>query len=158
MRARFTLSTKDVNGNTLNLNNLYYRLYIDGNLYTFKKTDYTHLTEDMTLIPLKFDNDGYPFYCDDETIYLDFENLTLSNTVGVQEVYIIDGHESVSDILVYNVATSKQSITTDINKLTTITPANAEYYDLKGHKISSPTKGINIVRQVDGKVVKMIKR
>ncbi|MEE3416450.1 MAG: hypothetical protein VZR53_13895, partial [Prevotella sp.] len=46
-------------------------------------------------------------------------------------------------------------ITTDINKLTTITPANAEYYDLQGHKISSPTKGINIVRQVDGKVVKM---
>lgn len=158
MRARFTLSTKDINGNTLNLNNLYYRLYIDGNLYTFKKTDYTHLTEDMTLIPLKFDNDGYPFYCDDETIYLDFENLTLPNTVGVQEVYIIDGHESVSDILVYNVATSKQSITTDINKLTTVTPANAEYYDLQGHKISSPTKGINIVRQVDGKVVKMIKR
>ena len=64
----------------------------------------------------------------------------------------------MSDILVYNVATSKQSITTDINKLTTITPTNTEYYDLQGHKISSPTKGINIVRQVDGKVVKMIKR
>lgn len=51
-----------------------------------------------------------------------------------------------------------QDFTADINKLTTITPANAEYYDLQGHKISSPTKGINIVRQVDGKVVKMIKR
>jgi hypothetical protein len=158
MRACFTLSTKDVDGNALSLDNLYYRLFIDGNLYTFKKDDYTHLSEDMTLIPLTFSNGGYPFYYDDATIYLDFENLNLPTTIGVQEVYIVDGHESVSDIREYNVETHKQSITTNIQHLPSIVSNKNTYYDIQGRKLSSPTKGINIVRQSDGRVIKIIKR
>jgi hypothetical protein len=158
MRARFTLNTNDVDGNPLSLDNLYYRLYIDGSLYTFKKSDYTHLTEDMSLIPATFDNDGYPFDYDDGDVYLDFENLTLPTTVGIQEVYIVDGHESASDIRVYNVETRKESITTDIKKLPTATSDNAAYYDIHGRKLSTPVKGINIVRQPDGRVTKIIKQ
>ena len=152
---RFNIRTTDKEGNAINTNNLYYRIYVNGQPYTFRKDVYTHLTEDMTLIPYSFTNNGYPFDRSSNPIYVEFSQIDTPQTVGVQEVYIADGQEQCSDILTYNVETREQSIVTTIGDIRSV-PAAAEYYDLNGRRLQQPVKGIGIVRQADGTMKKVM--
>ena len=73
----------------------------------------------------------------------------------MQEVYIVDGQEQCSDILTYNVETREQSVVTGIGDILSES-APAEYFDLNGRRLQQPAKGINIVRQADGSMKKVM--
>ena len=152
---KFDVRSVDKDGNDLNTANLYYRIYINGNLYTFTKDVYNKLTENMTLIPYSFSNDGYPFDRSGSTVYVELQQISTPQTVGVQEVYVVDGHEQCSDILTYDVASKESMI---ISGISTVygKSAKAVYYDLKGRCHQQPVKGINLVRQPDGSMKKVI--
>jgi len=152
---KFDVRTVDKDGNDLNTANLYYRIYINGNLYTFTKNVYNKLTEDMTLIPYSFSNNGYPFDRSGNTVYVELQQISTPHTVGVQEVYVVDGNEQCSDILTYDVDSRESTIVSGISSVCGES-GKVVYYDLKGRCHRQPVKGINLVRQADGSMKKII--
>lgn len=87
---------KDVNGNELNPDKLFYRVYIDGNPYTFKASKYVGLLEDMDLVSYNY-YDAYNFseiYQNKyKLFYLEEEDW---GKLEIESVYIVDGTENVS--------------------------------------------------------------
>lgn len=92
----FNVPTVDTEGNFINPNDLYYRIYFDDDeLFTFGPDEYPELTEFMTDVPYSF-TDGYDFGVGGATIYF-YE--TGFQRVGIQSVFRGGGEEHVSDIV-----------------------------------------------------------
>ena len=92
----FVMPHKDVDGNELNPDHLYYRVYIDGVPYTFKASAYTSLANDMDMVPYNY-YDSYTF----NDIYQNKYKLFYLadepwNELSVESVYVVDGTEHVS--------------------------------------------------------------
>lgn len=85
----------DTEGNYLNPENLYYKLYVDDKLYTFQPNLYTDLEEPTDNIPFLFN--GNDFYTDkynhEITLY-----IQPAKNIGVQLVYTGGGEVHESDI------------------------------------------------------------
>lgn len=90
----FDLPLTNVNGDVLDINNLYYRIYIDGEEFTFYNDEYPEVTEsEMTLVPYNFDTSNtseqnFMVYGKNHTIYFYLEDV---ETYGVQLVYVEEG-------------------------------------------------------------------
>ncbi|MCH5224725.1 MAG: hypothetical protein J1D77_01955 [Muribaculaceae bacterium] len=159
----FDYSNIGTNGNLLETDNLYYRIYVDDELYEFEPEpeDYIYdgLDEPTTLIPVNLNN-GFDIVWGSSTeraIGLYIDGYT---TLGVQEVYIYNDVETVSDIVTLNVETGDE--TTGIEGIISGNEVNAVYYNLNGVKVANPENGIFIKRATlsDGKVVtkKVVKK
>ena len=77
-------------------------------------------------------------------------------------VYKVNGEEYVSDRLVYDIATDKDSVISGISSTESAQKAvSTEWYDLTGRRLPAATKGINLhlTRFADGsvKTVKVVK-
>ena len=92
----FNVPTVDTEGNFINPNDLYYRIYFDDDeLFTFGPDEYPEITEYMSDVPYYF-TDGYDFGVGGSTIYF-YE--TGFQRVGIQSVFRGGGEEHVSDIV-----------------------------------------------------------
>ena len=92
----FSVPTLDTEGNFINPNDLYYRIYFDDDeLFTFGPDEYPELTEFMTDVPYYF-TDGYDFGVGGATVYF-YE--TGFQRVGIQSVFRGGGEEHESDIV-----------------------------------------------------------
>lgn len=131
----------------LNADNLYYRVYVDGDLYTFEPDEYEGLEAPTTDIPYWFTNQnsignygaGTHFF----SFYFDgFEQL------GVQTVYKDGEKEFCSEIIDGIVASVIDSVDS------TATVISEDIYNLSGQKVANPEKGIFIKKMTysDGKV------
>ena len=95
--------------------------------------------------------------------YVYFKNASApKSTIGVEVVYIVDGEEFVSDRLVYDIATGKDTVVTGISATKGNLQVKAiEYYDLSGRRMPNAEKGVSIklTRYADGsvKAMKMVK-
>ena len=86
----------------------------------------------------------------------------LSGTSGTEAVgskpfraYMVDNNPSASGAKMFSIS-ENGSNPTDIDQLTdTLNDSNAVYYDLQGHRLSQPQKGINILK-VGNKTMKVI--
>ena len=86
----------------------------------------------------------------------------LSGTSGTEAVgskpfraYMVDNSSSASGAKMFSIS-ENGSNPTDIDQLTdTLNDSNAVYYDLQGHRLSQPQKGINILK-VGNKTMKVI--
>ena len=86
----------------------------------------------------------------------------LSGTSGTEAVgskpfraYMVDNNPSASGAKMFSIS-ENGSNPTDIDQLTdTLNDSNAVYYDLQGHRLSQPQKGINILK-VGNKTMKII--
>lgn len=160
----FTADRKDLDGNVLNEDDLAFRIYVDGTLYTFTTTDYPGLKagKDLTDVPYKYHDYNY-FYKSDTKRYIYFSKTTGPKcTIGVEMVYKVNGKEYVSDRLVYDIATDKDSVVSGISSAESAQKAvSTEWYDLTGRRLPAATKGINLrlTRFADGsvKTVKVVK-
>jgi len=152
---RVTLSDKDVDGNSLVTDNVSYRIYINGELYTFTTADYSKLSADMTDIAWAYD-DYDNVSVSGLTRYIYFNNLPSDlQTIGVEEVYTVNGEEKVSQRLVYNVQTKTSEVVSGIETVEAPAPVvcpDAPRYNLAGRRVSNSYKGIVIV---NGKKVLM---
>lgn len=146
---RFNLYPYSEEGNYLNPDKLFYRIYFDMTPYTFTPDEYSSLEASMTDIPYAF-SDGYDFIVSDElhTVYYyrnDFE------TLGVAAFYK-DGDQIYPSTMVY---INVKNITEDIEG---VADSHGEtlttYYDLSGRRVSQPARGLYIVTQkgADGTV------
>lgn len=109
----FGLPLTNVNGDVLDINNLYYRIYIDGEEFTFYNDEYPEVTEgEMTLVPYNFDtsntsDQNFMVYGKNHTIYFYLEDV---ETYGVQLVYVEDGEiRGESDIVTIAAETNDAS-------------------------------------------------
>ena len=86
----------------------------------------------------------------------------LNGTSGTEAVgskpfraYMVDNSSSASGAKMFNIS-ENGSNPTGIDQLTdTLNDSNAVYYDLQGHRLSQPQKGINILK-VGNKTMKVI--
>lgn len=133
--------------------NLYYRCYLDGEVYTFAAEEYSTIEADTDLIPWGL-NDQQDFWMVRDVAYINLHEA-LFETLGIQIVYHLDGAEYCSDI--YNVDVEGNITVVEVeNQFPTvgITNVNQELqdriYNLAGQRISTLQPGFNIV---NGKVV-----
>ena len=157
----FFFDMDSTEGNILDVNNLYYKIYVNGEPYTFEQKDgenlkgdfitmYQFVTEPTDLIGYTFYNGNDLFYDEYHLYYVGFYDVTGFETVGVQTVYKYGDTETCSEIK-----------TVDVRKVVGIDSVNAEeegtpvYYDLQGRRIQNPGHGLYI-KVVGGKASKVI--
>ena len=92
----FNVPTVDTEGNFINPNDLYYRIYFDDDeLFTFGPDEYPYVEDFMTDVPY-FYTEGYDFGVGGASVYF-YE--TGFQRVGIQSVFRGGGEEHVSDIV-----------------------------------------------------------
>lgn len=134
--------------NYLSVDNIYWRMFVNGKLMEFDPEHYTQFTSPQEWIPFNADsmeiqNMGTALH----TIILFEENI---DTIGVQSKYD-DGNEcNLSDIMEYEIATGK---ITNKGKsgVETVTDSDAsavrtEYYTLDGIRVDNMKNGIYVKR------------
>lgn len=140
----FVMPHKDADGNELNPDKLFYRVYIDGQPYTFKASEYTGLRQDMTLVPYNY-YDSYTF----NDIYMNKYKLFYLgdeewSKLEIESVYIVDGKENVS-----STKASVENKTTGISAVGNGSlPVGVVYTNLLGQKISRPQAGTVCLKTV----------
>lgn len=124
---------------------LYYRLYVNGELFTFS-ADLYELDEDMDLIPYDFGNDNIENYGGATRWVWLFEGGI--ETLGVQSVYKYEGTVTESTITTLTVGSGVANAVADKEV------ASESYFDLSGRQVSAPAEGFYIVKRTytDGSV------
>lgn len=153
---QFNIPYTDEDGCILDTEKLYYRIYINGEVYTFTPEEHPHLelTEDMVNVPYSL-YDNYDIMCSG-TYHDVFFNFELpADGCGVQSVYINEeGEEVCSEILMSGDSgiNSQKNFREELSRT---------YYNLQGHAVDSSYNGPAICRIVysDGtvKTIKMMR-
>lgn len=133
----------DINGDLLAKDNLAFRMYVDGEPYTFTTAEYRWIDEDMPLVPYTFSN--YNFFsqggADNQRRYVYFQNLPAdTKTLGVELVYTVNGTETASDRLVYNIETGDHEVL-GIGNVIAGSDTAPVFYDLQGVRVDNPASG-----------------
>lgn len=150
----FTLPNISTDGSVLDMDCMYYSIFIDGEIMEFQEEEgvdsngfevimYEGLPEPTTIIPLTLNNgnDIWSSYNSAE-IGIYFDGFT---TIGVQSVYVYDGVTTRSAIVEFDIETGE--ITTSVGTIGNSPEIESvEFYDLNGRRISRPDNGIYIMR------------
>lgn len=112
----FDLPLINTYGDVLDINNLYYKIYIDGEEFTFYPDEYPEVSEkEMTMVPYTFDSSSsyrnIMVYGKSHTIYFFLEDV---DTYGVQLLYVEDG-EVVGESEIITIAAETSDATTPAN-------------------------------------------
>lgn len=166
----YQLSNSTDKGETLNSENIYYNIYVDGELYNFDTATYQYISAPMTNVPYAFYDSnvqqsngatGWDFqvYNGAQVIYF-YKEI---KTVGVKALYIdaANGLRFESPTVTYDVATGNTTVGINSAKTDNGAEKSVAYYDLSGRKLSAPQKGIYMktVTFANGetKTIKMVK-
>lgn len=137
----FDVPLLSTNGDLLDVNNLYYNIYIDEDeVYTFDPSVYEHIDEVMTDIPATF-TEYWDFHVQNDTHHIMYLWFTGYGRIGVQSVYKV-GDDVRRSSIVYNDGTIGIADNT-----VTRNDAPATYYDLLGRRVANPANGVFIVKQ-----------
>lgn len=157
----YSLDPLSTEGDFLNLNNLAYYIYLDGEQYTLTPDVFSRLTEEMDLIPYTF-SDGYDIGTGNFWVA-----EPLATSLGVQAVYTVGDVTNYSNVVSVDV---EGNVTTEpapqvvvgLNNVTAKQITSVAIYDAEGRKLDAAQKGVNVVKMVaaDGsvKTVKMFKK
>lgn len=136
----WNIPNENENGAILPGRNMYYNLYVDGELYTFTPEKYSLFTEPTTDVPYEAVNYyDIDFFGTVRVIYL---KQSVNETVGLQSFYVDeDGTKYASDLItekildtgVSNIDGGKQAVST-------------EYFNLSGVKTTRPAAGMYIMK------------
>ncbi len=145
----FNIFSDNKEGQILLDRNLYYNIYINGELYTFTSNEYPALAEkdytEITDIPVSL-NIGSDIYASGN-----YHGVAIKckdvETIGVKAVYI-DGNIRAESNVVTVTNTGEPVAVTMIDSNDTV---KTEYFDLTGRKLSSmPQNGIFLKRTIFG--------
>lgn len=117
---------------------LYYRVYVNGELFTFDAELY-ELDEDMDTIPYDFGNENIQNYGGPTRWIWMFEGGI--ETLGVQSVYKYDGVETVSENVSLTLESGIESAVAERNVI------SETYYDISGRIVATPGEGFYIVKR-----------
>ena len=146
----FNVPTVDTEGNFINPNDLYYRIYFDDDeLFTFGPDEYPQVEEFMTDVPYYY-TEGYDFGVGGATVYF-YE--TGFQRVGIQSVFRGGGEEHVSDIVYMELTDGSApegsaevyaGYCDDHATKTGITAGRAQGYDLASYIYDPSLKGLKV--------------
>lgn len=149
----FQLPNTDVDGNLLNENNLYYEVYIDGEIQFFLLVDEDWNEIETSRVPYAYEDWDIYVAGQDHTVYLYND---VEDTVGVRSIYINENGEEIPSEMTICSLTGIDEVLA--GKQITST----KYFDLQGRQLSAPVDGltIKVVTFEDGtsKTFKMLKR
>lgn len=160
----FTLSNFSTEGNLLDTETLYYRIFIDGEPLIFgEEIGYNLLNEEVIMYygvpdqqiymvyPFNNNNDIFKFTENEFDIGIYVEGV---NTIGVQAMYINEGKQTFSDIVTLVVETGEIIDGAGIEEISLAPVEKREYFNVNGTRVSHPEKGIYIVKEIrkDGSV------
>lgn len=143
--ACFSYPLKDIDGNYLDPQQLYYRIYLNDDLLDLDTSVYTGFDTDeptVTDIPFLFNNSANIFAFNWNYMH---QIITYSawDKLGIQMVYKAGGEERCSDIF-YSDQTVVPTQLEEISDFSGRTLLKSEYYDLTGRQISNPEHGVYI--------------
>lgn len=146
---QFNLPMFNTEGVLLNVEDLYYKVYVDGDEYEFCTDEYVKLEDDMTLVPYKFSED-YDFIVNGtyHEVYLYF---TGADELGVQLCSVKDGDiVGASDVVSINITSGVKSVEDFSSKRVTST----SYFNMNGQQVGNPESGVFVktVSYDDGSV------
>lgn len=138
----FNLSASNTDGENIDPTKLYYRIFFDGEPYTFAAQP--GINPEMSFVPVDYsDQYGIAFIVDGtkRTANIYADGMT-SATTGVQ-LYYIEGDPTEGNILaqsdIITDATSSSEMITSLKNI-----ANTIYHNLSGYRIDNPQSGIFI--------------
>ena len=158
-RVALDIPTVDINGEAMNTNKLFYRIFTDveKDIQPFVfTTDLYDLEDDLVEVPYNLDDD-YDFYKGGNPVYLNGD-CSAFNRIGVQTVYYggMDVPANPAQRTVFDVANNESAIVwykikdyieagiIDVNsKAKELT--GVRYYNVNGQSSDKPFSGINII-------------
>ncbi len=146
----FMLPNVDEEGNILHVENLYYEIYVNGELQYFDIVDEDWNVENTNRIPYLYD-DWNDFWVEgeDHTVYFSYEGEVKS--VGIRSIYVNENGEDVySEMSYWGDPDSVEEIALDQ------TPVDVKWYDLQGRQMSGKGQGVSIkvATYKDGRIVR----
>ncbi|MCC8115289.1 MAG: hypothetical protein LIP03_15115 [Bacteroidales bacterium] len=142
----------NVNGYLMDTNNMWYNVYVDGNLFTFNTYDYYLFPEDMTDIPYNFDPE-YDLYVRGTRHRFYFYEDDMETQGVIMFYQASDGKVYTSDFVNVDLYSGEVIITSGVESMTmSEQPVSAAYYDLQGRKVTNPESGIyvRVIKYADG--------
>lgn len=153
VRINFSIPLTATDGSELNEQKVFYNIYLDDAVYTLTPTLYGGLTADMTDIPYGFsDTKNYDIIVsgDKHQVYI-FAPQNYSK-IGVQTIYRGGNEEHKSNIVYVTMPNTSGIETINGSGQNEV----KDMFDVSGRRISTPVKGINIIRKADGTVSKVL--
>ncbi len=152
----FNIFGDNKDGQILQDNNIYYNIFVNGQLFTFTAEEYPALLEEgvqeLTDVPVFF-NAGDDIFSSGNYHGIAFKRNDIQ-TVGVRAVYIEGDIRGESEII--TVTNTGEPVDGSSVRFSTMErQGNTEYFDITGRKISNPSKGSVIVKRTtsaDGSV------
>lgn len=154
----FKLSPFAANGDIIDINGLYYSIFLNGEPYEFEEqvgedlsgqviTMYSGMKQPSILVPYSFFND-IDLYEDNGGTFIVGLYSEGIETVGVESIYIWDGVTTFSNLVTQDAVTGEITVSPgSIAKVETINledVVSVDYYDLQGRKINNAKKGLYI--------------
>lgn len=132
---------KSVDGSVIEPANLYYKIYINGQPYTFTQDLYNKLPQkEMDELPYSF-ADNYNIYVNND-LHTIFFYVSGIKDIGVEVVNKFGNQTIVSDMATYSTSGISETVTDEkVDKIST-------YYDLNGRQVKALTPGVYVKRQV----------
>lgn len=171
----FHLPPFAADGSVIDVNNLYYTIYLNGEPYVFQQTEGFNLLDELVVmyqgvespmieVPYMFDN-GMDLWKDDVDYFYVGLYIEDIETLGVQAIYRYGDEASYSELITVTVADDADAqLNYDAEAEIGIIKADSlkyEYYDLNGRRVINPGDGIFILHTIlpDGsvKVKKVVK-
>lgn len=132
------IPNENINGAVLPGKDMYYNLYIDGELYTFTPEEYPLFTEETTDVPYEL-SDYYNIYVY-KTLHTIYYKKRIDSTVGLQSFYVAeDGTTYASDLVTESTVSTGISNTESSRKA-----VKTEYINMSGIRTATPDKGLYI--------------
>ena len=151
-RADFYVNVpeQDTNGNAIDVENLYYRIFMDDELYTFESIDYSDFSSDVTEVPASLNTSDFSKSGSEHLILL---RDAPKEKIGIQSVYRSGDNVSYSKIGYYDIATGEVTYVDDPTTgvgatLTDKAVVKDVYYLPSGEVVPRPGKGLYIHKRI----------
>ncbi len=146
----FMLPNVDVEGNILMVENLYYEIYVNGELQYFDIVDEDWNVENTNRIPYLYD-DWNDFWVagEDHTVYIYYEGEV--NSVGIRSIYVNEtGEDIYSEMGYWGDPNSTDEIAVEQ------IPVDVKWYDIQGRPMTDKGVGVSIkvATYSDGRIVR----
>lgn len=145
----FNLTNMTADGKYLDPDGLSYCIYLDDELYTFRRSQYPNIEQDMTYVPFGYSDKRADEYSDivNRDIVWNVVNLRedMFERVGVQAVFNGGGETRHSSIVYVDLDGRTSVVNPDGIAPTLAQPVvNAPAYDLSGRRTAAGQSGISI--------------
>ena len=158
----FVVPVEDVDGNFINPDSLYYRIFLDGEQLHLENGPgqyYQHFPDEWE-VPSRFTDRGkVNNRTDNNNGTQTYHSFSIDKdlrpaTIGLQSIYYMNGTRTLSDICVYNTATKEKTYEegspnpnpNSVQSVATELQQTEQWFDLQGRHVTNPQKGIYIIK------------